>query len=295
MLYDYDYCVERVDQEPIDNDWDVYPIIEYNEVSSRYEMCVSLLDIKKCYGDLILKIEHIPTGQVFEKIVKVLEHEESNDYTPSLPPSVPDLPTISPVEPPVEKPTEMPTVRPTEVPTEMPTERPTVNPTETPTVTPTQKPVKPAKITLNQSSVTLYTVGQTTASLSATVTGPEKKVTYTSSKPGVVKVSKNGVLTAVSAGTAVITASANGVKATCKVVVKKPVLKVGKTSITLKPGKKGKIQVTSTPVNKMTFSSNKTSIASVDRYGTIIAKKRGTATITIRCNGLKKTVKVVVK
>ena len=56
-----------------------------------------------------------------------------------------------------------------------------------------------------------------------------KYITWKSSKPKVAKVSKDGVVTARNAGTAVITATSGNASATCiiKVVKKKPTLKIG--------------------------------------------------------------------
>jgi len=155
--------------------------------------------------------------------------------------------------------------------------------------------VKKPSIKLNKSSVTMYTVNEKNVQLKPTIVGPTKKVTFESSRSSVVRVDKYGNLKAVKAGTATITATANGVTTKCSITVKNPELKIAKTNITIKNGKKTKIHVTATPVNKITYSSNKSSVAYVDRNGVILAKRRGTATITVRCNGMKKTVKVTVK
>lgn len=58
-----------------------------------------------------------------------------------------------------------------------------------------------------------------TVTLKATVSGSKNKVTWSSSNSKVATV-RNGVVTAKKAGTAVITASCNGIKKTCRVTVK---------------------------------------------------------------------------
>lgn len=91
-----------------------------------------------------------------------------------------------------------------------------------------KKFTKVSKITLSQSSVTLYTNGtdaEKTASLSAKLTPSKpsvKSVKYVSADNSVAKVSNNGVITAVSAGTTIVSAYAadgRGAKATCSVKV----------------------------------------------------------------------------
>ena len=84
--------------------------------------------------------------------------------------------------------------------------------------------VVPAEsITLNQSSVTLYSnATPNTVQLTATVQpddATDKTVTWTSSDPAVAAVDNNGLVAAVSNGTATITASAGDKTATCAVTV----------------------------------------------------------------------------
>ena len=78
-------------------------------------------------------------------------------------------------------------------------------------------------VTLNENNLSL-TVGDTTT-LTAIVTPDDatnKTVTWTSSDPSVATVDANGLVTAVAPGTATITATADGVSATCTVTVTRP-------------------------------------------------------------------------
>lgn len=82
-----------------------------------------------------------------------------------------------------------------------------------------------AEFKLNSTAKTIYTKGQTTASLKLTTTLTDK-VTWISSNKKVATVNSKGVITAKAKGTAVITATCGEYKATCKVTVKNPSLKL---------------------------------------------------------------------
>ena len=150
-------------------------------------------------------------------------------------------------------------------------------------------------VTLNKKTATVYK-GKTTT-LKATVTGAHApKVTFTSSNPKVAAVNKTtGKVTAKAKGSAVITAKCGDVKVTCKVTVKNPTLTLNKTSASVKVGKTTKITAKAAPSGKVTYKSNNKKIATVSSNGTIKGIKKGTAKITVICNGVTKTVKVTVK
>ena len=150
-------------------------------------------------------------------------------------------------------------------------------------------------ITLNKKTATIYK-GKTTT-LKATVTGANAaKVTFTSSNTKVATVNKTtGKVTAKAKGTAVITAKCGDVKVTCKVTVKNPTLTLSKTSASVKVGKTTKITAKATPSGKITYKSSNKKVATVSSNGTVKGIKKGTAKITVTCNGVSKTVKVTVK
>ena len=150
-------------------------------------------------------------------------------------------------------------------------------------------------VTLNKKTATVYK-GKTTT-LKATVTGTAAaKVTFTSSNPKVAAVNKTtGKVTAKAKGSAVITAKCGDVKVTCKVTVKNPTLTLNKTSASVKVGKTTKITAKAAPSGKVTYKSNNKKIATVSSNGTIKGIKKGTAKVTVTCNGVTKTVKVTVK
>ncbi|SDL73387.1 Uncharacterized conserved protein YjdB, contains Ig-like domain [Sarcina sp. DSM 11001] len=168
-------------------------------------------------------------------------------------------------------------------------------------------PVLSTAVTLDKTSVSL--LAGKTAALAATV-NPEQAgqaVTWTSSDENVVTVDENGVLTAVAAGTATVTAAAadnTGASAVCEVTVTKPVssIKLDKTSASILRGKTVTLKATVSPddaANKaVTWSSSDKKIATVDAKGVVTGVAKGTATITAKAkdgSGVKATCKITVK
>ena len=147
---------------------------------------------------------------------------------------------------------------------------------------------------LNTSSKTLYTKGSTKTTLKVT-TNLTDKIIWKSSNTKVASVNSKGVVTAKAKGTAVITASCGEYQVTCKITVKNPSLKLSKSSATVKVGKTTKISAKATPSGKVTYKSSNSKIATVSSKGVVKGKKKGTAKITVTCNGVTKTVKVTVK
>ena len=244
--------------------------------------------------------------------------------TPTVNPT--PTPTVAPTTAPTQVPTPTPTVAPTTAPTQVPTPTPTVAPTTTPTQVPTPTPTvptpaatevpsstpdatpvilptpptvtplpptsEPRAFTLNKTSVTLYTKGKKIIQLSADT---ESVVKYTSDNEKVAVVDENGRVTAKKAGTALITASADGYQSTCRIVVKKPTFKVAKKMIKVKKGKKARIIVKVRPSTKVVFASANKKIAAVTKKGMLKGMKKGRTKIKVKCYGITKTVIVIVK
>lgn len=150
------------------------------------------------------------------------------------------------------------------------------------------------KFELNAASKTLYTKGSTKTTLKVT-TNLTDKITWKSSNTKVAAVNSKGVVTAKTKGTAVITASCGEYEVSCKVTVKTPSLKLTKSSATVKVGKTTKIAAKATPSGKITYKSSNSKIATVSSKGVVKGKKKGTAKITVTCNGVKKVFTVKVK
>ena len=151
-----------------------------------------------------------------------------------------------------------------------------------------------AKFSMNATAKTLYTKGQNKVSLKLN-TNLSDQITWSSSNKKVATVNSKGVVTAKAKGTAVITATCGDYTATCTVTVKTPTLKLAKTSASIKVGKKTTIKATATPTGTVKYTSSNKKIATVSSKGVVTGKKKGTAKITVTCNGVSKTFKVTVK
>ena len=130
-----------------------------------------------------------------------------------------------------------------------------------------------------------------TATLTATVSPTDadiKDVTWKSSNTSVATVDVNGKVTAVAAGTAMITVTtADGSKtATCEVTVTVPVtgVSLNKTTLALNVGGSETLTATIAPTNAtnttVTWKSSNTSVATVSN-GKVTAVAAGSATITV--------------
>ncbi len=152
-------------------------------------------------------------------------------------------------------------------------------------------------LSLTNTTVTLYTKGKKTLTISAAANGTKLSgtaVTWISSNPKIASV-KNGKITARKKGKTTISATYKGVTVKCTVTVKKPSLKLKKSKATLTVGKKVKIRATATPAKKISYKSNNKAVATVSKKGQVTAKGIGKAKITVTANGVKKKFTVTVK
>ena len=163
--------------------------------------------------------------------------------------------------------------------------------------------IKPATVSVNsveldQTKLNLFTGA--TATLNATVkpsNATNQNVTWTSSDPSVAAVDQSGTVTAKKAGTATITATADGKSATCTVTVTAATVPVtgvtlNKTSTSLYVGDTETLTATVQPGNAsnqtVTWSTSDASVATVEN-GVVRATGRGTATITVTTEDGEKT------
>ena len=176
-------------------------------------------------------------------------------------------------------------------------------------VTVKAKAVNVTEVTLDKTELTL-TEGET-ETLTATVkpdNADNRKVTWSSDKTEIATVDGAGKVTAVKAGEAVVTVTTEdgGKTATCKVTVKAKAVNVtdvtlDKTELTLTEGEAETLTATVKPDNadnrKVTWSSDKTEIATVDGAGKVTAVKAGEAVVTVTTEdgGKTATCKVTVK
>ena len=176
-------------------------------------------------------------------------------------------------------------------------------------VTVKAKAVNVTEVTLDKTELTL-TEGET-ETLTATVkpdNADNRKVTWSSDKTDVATVDGVGRVTAVKAGEAVVTVTTEdgGKTATCKVTVKAKTVSVtevtlDKTELTLTEGETETLTATVKPDNadnrKVTWSSDKTEVATVGGDGRVTAVKAGEAVVTVTTEdgGKTATCKVTVK
>lgn len=292
LFYDYDLILTKENGEAVDLEeaafcsWDEECI---NEGQSQYnQVIVCIYDWENCKGELTLTLTHSKTGKSISRVLLVGEEQPIPTVTPTMTPT----PTVAPTTTPTQVPTPtVPTPAATEVPSSTPDATPVILPTP-PTVTPLPPTSEPRAFTLNKTSVTLYTKGKKIIQLSADT---ESVVKYTSDNEKVAVVDENGRVTAKKAGTALITASADGYQSTCRIVVKKPTFKVAKKMIKVKKGKKARIIVKVRPSTKVVFASANKKIAAVTKKGMLKGMKKGRTKIKVKCYGITKTVIVIVK
>ncbi len=176
-------------------------------------------------------------------------------------------------------------------------------------VTVKAKAVNVTEVTLDKTELTL-TEGET-ETLTATVkpdNADNRKVAWSSDKTDVATVDGAGKVTAVKAGEAVVTVTTEdgGKTASCKVTVKAKAVGVtdvtlDRAELTLTEGETETLTATVRPDNadnkKVTWSSDKTEIATVDGAGRVTAVKAGEAVVTVTTEdgGKTATCKVTVK
>lgn len=235
------------------------------------------------------------TGDENDKAVYVLDGEAAAelDFTVPSDDNKPNPPTSNP-----------PTSNP---PTSNP---PTSNPPVTnPPVAGTVKKVTVKAANQKAGTKTVYLKKGGKVTLTATVTGTgkfSKAVTWTSSKKAVATVSSKGVVKAKKAGTAKITVASKtnkAKKATITIKVAKKAKKNKKLTLKTKKKnlKKGKTytvaikSMTKGTTDAVTYKTSKKSVATVDKFGVVKAKKKGNATITVKCGSKKAKLTIKVK
>ena len=163
----------------------------------------------------------------------------------------------------------------------------------------------PYDIEIDQGSmIALKPKGKATLTATLRPVGAKPGVTWTSDDPGIAKVSKKGVVTAVKAGeTEICAESVNGNKDYILVVVTKEspyeIRLLDTDRITLGVGENLTVKPRLYPANaktKLTWKSSKPKIATVDNKGLIKPLSKGTSVITVQTDNKKEAMlKVTVK
>jgi len=162
--------------------------------------------------------------------------------------------------------------------------------------------VAPTSIELNKSALELN--ARYSEVLTATIGSEGSSVTkavWTSSDETVAKVSSTGNVYGVKAGTAVITAKAGDLTATCTVTVNEvpvDIITLDKTALSLPLNGTDKLKATIEPTtateNQATWSSSNETVATVDQSGNIKALAYGETTITAKAGDKEATCVVTV-
>ncbi len=160
-------------------------------------------------------------------------------------------------------------------------------------------------ITLSPASLTM--IEGENASITVKITpenATDKTVVWSSDAPEVAEVDQEGNVTALTVGSAVITATCGELSASCKVTVDPRVIPLTSLSITkdyieLMVGDEKPLSIRYAPANatdkNFVWSSDAPHIVEVDETtGRIKAISAGTAIITVRCSGLSSSCTVVV-
>ncbi len=161
---------------------------------------------------------------------------------------------------------------------------------------------------LNAAKLTLKTGQSTTALKLSGLARGDSVVSWTSSKPSIVKVTANGSTVKITAkkktGSAfVIAVLASGARIEVPVKVQKTEVQTTSVSsvpktVSLEIGEKYRLSPVVAPITskqKLTYSSSNKKIATVSKQGVITARKSGKVKITVRSGKKKATVTVVVK
>ena len=159
------------------------------------------------------------------------------------------------------------------------------------------KPVEPTSIQLNKKSITLSVGNSEKLVANLNPSNAESTITWESLVPSIASVDQNGVVTGKSVGiTKIRVSTSNGMYTTCDVTVQSD--KVQPSSITLnrdklslKEGDEEQLSVSFNPSNttetKLSWSSDKPSVASVDSSGFVTAVSKGNAVITVTTSNNK--------
>ena len=170
----------------------------------------------------------------------------------------------------------------------------TLAPIQTPTSATEQPPNPDAGISLGSEQISLF-VGQSALIEAHCIPRYNDSFpypTYESDNETVATVDQNGNILGVSAGTAAITVSFDGFSATCTVTVEKeknpnPGIVLPEIELRLTKGKTYTISAAFTPTykdesTKLHYSSDNTTVATVDANGKVTALAAGSANVTVR-------------
>ncbi|HEX3022233.1 MAG TPA: Ig-like domain-containing protein [Lachnospiraceae bacterium] len=151
--------------------------------------------------------------------------------------------------------------------------------------------VKAPTVKLSNTKVKLYR-GQTTK-LSATVSSLVPP-TWKTNKKSVATVDETGTITAMKHGTAVITATVDGVSRSCEVTVEAPEITLSADELSIVAGSATSLTANVSSGNSVLWSSSNDTIASVDADGVVTGWQKGKAYIYAAEDGTKVRCRITV-
>lgn len=146
-------------------------------------------------------------------------------------------------------------------------------------------------ITLSAASITMENGAQVTLKGRTSNGSP---ISWKSQKSSVAEIDENGIILAKKPGETTITAKADGTKKTCHVTVKKPKVTLNYTSASLSRSQTLLLTEKVSSGKKVTWKSQKTSVATVSSCGKVTAKKCGSTKIRAAVDGVTKECTITV-
>ena len=154
-------------------------------------------------------------------------------------------------------------------------------------------------ISLNRRAANIFTRGQGRSFVLVLRYGNRRvnprEIRWTSSRPAIAGINSSGKVSGRKSGRTLITAVYRGKRYSCRVTVKNPVLKIKKSKLVLKKGKKYRIRYQKAPDFKVSFKSKNKKIAAVTGKGIIRARKQGKTKIKVTGNKMTRYISVTVK
>lgn len=155
--------------------------------------------------------------------------------------------------------------------------------------------VKESSIALDMESLTLSTKGNgSSIKLTPAVVGSSRSVKWTSNNKQIAVVS-GGKVTGKKSGTAVITATANGISASCKVVVTEGSVSIDQEKLLLYTGETMLLKTNAEKGDSIIWKTSDETVARVDENGKVTAVGAGSAVLIVECNGSMDSCEIMVK
>lgn len=152
--------------------------------------------------------------------------------------------------------------------------------------------VKKTQVSISNASISIERGESFQLSATCSTKSP---ITWKSSHKSIATIDDKGLVIGKKPGVSTITVTADGSKASCKVNVKHPTVKLDKKKVTLYRGQSTTLYADISSNAKPTWKSSKKSVAIINPDGTITALKNGKTTITATVDSVSATCEVIVK